>query len=67
MQRNNSVNFAKKHQKTPHGVNHEVLVNVDSIVLINVLRQLTLSDCSHICKQLKSQQLCQLHQFSMKI
>jgi len=25
MQRNNSVNFAKNHQKTPHGVNHEVL------------------------------------------
>jgi len=41
-------------------------VNVDSIVLINVLRQLTLSGCSHICKRLKSQQLCQLHQFSKK-
>jgi len=25
MQRNNSVNCAKNHQKTPHGVNHEVL------------------------------------------
>ena len=42
-------------------------VNVDIIVLINVLRQLTLSGCSHICKRLKSQQLCQLHQFSKKV
>ena len=41
--------------------------NVDIIVLINVLRQLTLSVCSHICKRLKSQQLCQLHQFSKKV
>ena len=40
---------------------------VDSIVLIKVLRQLTLSDRSHICKRLKSQQLCQLHQFSKKV
>ena len=53
-------------KKTPHGVNHEVFRNVDSIVLINVLRQLTLSGCSHIGKRLKSQQLCQLHQFSME-
>ena len=61
------VNFAKNHQKIPHGVNHEVFRNVDSIVLMNLLRQLTLSGCSHICKRLKSQQLCQLHQFSKKV
>ena len=42
-------------------------VNVDIIVLINVLRQLTLSGCSHNCKRLKSQQQCQLHQFSKKV
>ena len=42
-------------------------VNVDIIVLINVLRQLTMSVCSHNCKRLKSQQLCQLHQFSKKV
>ena len=29
-----------------------MLRNVDIIVLINVLRQLTLSGCSHICKRL---------------
>ena len=54
-------------KKTPHGVNHEMFRNVDSIVLINVLRQLTLSDCSHICKRLKSQQLRQLRQFSKNV
>ena len=61
------VIFAKNHQKTPHSVNHEVFRNIDNIVLINVLRQLTSSNCSHICKRLKSQQLCQLHQFSKKV
>lgn len=48
-------------------MNHEVFRIVDIIVLINVLRQLTSSHCSHICKRLKSQQLCQLHQFSKKV
>ena len=42
-------------------------VNVDSIVLIKILSQLTLSGCSRICKWLKPQQLRQLPQFSMKI
>jgi len=42
-------------------------VNVDSIVLINVLRQLTSSNGSRNCKRLKPQQLRQLPQFSMKI
>ena len=55
--------YFKKHEKSTHRANLWVLVNVDSIVLIKVLRQLTLSDCSHICKWLKSQQLCQLLQF----
>ena len=54
-------------KKTPHGVNHEVFRNVDIIVLINVLRQLTSSNCSHICKRLKSQQLRQLRQFSKNV
>ena len=40
------VNFAKNHQKTPHGVNHEVFRNVDSIVLINVLRIVMLYELS---------------------
>ena len=47
-------------------MNHEVFRNVGVIVLIEFLRQVTMSVCSHICKQLKSQQLCQLHQFSKK-
>jgi len=34
---------------------------------LNAKKQLTLSDCSHICKRLKSQQLCQLNQFSKKV
>jgi len=55
MQRNNSVNFAKNHQKTPHGVNHEVLWNVDSILLINVLRQLTLSDYTNLVWKYKKE------------
>ena len=42
-------------------------VNVDSIVLIKILSQLTLSGYSRICKWLKPQQLRQLPQFSMKI
>ena len=58
--------FLKFIKKTPHGVNHEVFRNVGVIVLIDLLRQLTLSGCSHICKRLKSQQLYQLHQFSKK-
>ena len=64
---NFGVNFDFLKQKRHPRVNSWMSVNVDIIVLINVLRQLTLSGCSHICKRLNSQQLCQLHQFSKEI
>jgi len=57
------MGFLKFIKKILNGMNHEVFRNVNSIVLMNLLRQLTSSVCSHICKRLKSQQLCQLHQF----
>ena len=43
---NFEVNFSKKHEKSTHEVNSWVLWNVDSIVLINVLRIVMLYELS---------------------
>jgi len=42
------MGFSKIHQKTPHGVNHEAFRNLGAIVLIDLLRQLTMSVCRTI-------------------
>lgn len=44
------MGFSKIHQKTPHGVNHEAFRKIGAVVLIDLLRQVTMSVCSHICK-----------------